>query len=157
MKNKTIQSSSVSKIIKDVEDFSIFIASKCASLVRDKLRYEYLWSIQNFYDSYEPEQYYRGFGLYDGFVPFYKNSRNQTFYGGIIISDDRMKDAYKDPKDYVLWMSMMGQHGTSAIQTAAPHAHVLKVKNEIIDNFQPYANTAVLQAKKAGYGYLFER
>lgn len=121
-------------LLRDIEDWTSLICQNCASQARDKLRSEQQWAIQNFYDSQEPKYYNRGFGLFNSFKPYYKNVRGKTFYGGITITPEPMKEDQRDPKDYVLKGALQGWHGTSAIQTNSPYEYILYVKDGIVKN-----------------------
>lgn len=159
MKNKMAVNITISdQLINDFKKFSSIVAKNAAIQTRDILTREYRLSIENFYNAYEPQQYNRGYGLYDSFSPYYKNSHGNIFYGGVYISAEKMNDDYHDPKEYVLDVALQGYHGTSAIVTyPAPLEHILKYRDYIqVFLLQNIINNAVNIAKKSNYNFLFK-
>lgn len=107
-------------------------AKKCQELaksVKKDLSKKYEELTEKFYDEYSndgfPEVYERhldrGYpttGMSKTYKPYYKNKNNQTFIGGIIISEERMYDGYETSKKYqpivktlVLYSFCHGYHG----------------------------------------------
>lgn len=138
------------RIISDIYDAADIICKSCATQVREVLAGEYYFAVEMFYNAYDPEYYKRTFNLYNGYVKYYKNSHGKFYTGGILVSAEPMKEVYKDPKEYVLSMAMMGYHGTSRITTESPLERLIDKQNEIVANPEMYIQRAINVAKKSG-------
>ena len=83
---------------KSLEKYGQEKAKELAQDAREKLSNHYMSIIDWYYVDYMPKlnkyrepYYHRTFGLYKSYKKYYKNSHS-TFYGGVEITADKMKD-----------------------------------------------------------------
>lgn len=84
---------------KSLEKYGQEKAKELAQDAREKLSNHYMSLIDWYYVDYIPKlnkygepYYHRTFGLYKSYKKYYKNSHNSTYYGGVEITADKMKD-----------------------------------------------------------------
>ena len=126
-------------------------AKKIAIEAREELTKEYLYTISQFYSEYEPVYYNRHFnnkydekslmgsGMGKTFYKYYKNSHNNLYTGGIIITDETMYHDYSTSSVNVLNYFMNGYHGHPSLGIYShinTYEHMLKYKNLLINELQ---------------------
>lgn len=142
---------------------------KLAKEARKDLSKEYEKLTEKFYNEYSdyPEVYVRhidkGYpetGMSKTYKSYYKNKNNQTFLGGIIISEENMYDDYKTSKKWqpqvkslVLYSFVNGYHGLpgeqypgTKISKIHPIEDMEKIKKNLIK--KKYSKQKKMDIKK---------
>lgn len=146
------------EVIADLNKYAKNVAKNMAIAVREDIAKQYISLIDTFYKEYEPNYYLRGYGLYNSFRKYYKNSHDSIYYGGIEISDIKMKDSdYKANKSTVLASFLSGYHGLVSLNihfATEPEKDILDYRNEIYSNILRYNDNAIKKAQMENYKVL---
>jgi hypothetical protein len=146
-------------LIKDFQKYGNNIARNIATQVRDALTEEYNYSVQQFYGSYDPQQYKRQYSLYNTGKKYYRNPHGTRVHGGVEIFSDKMGE-HHDSNEYVLDISLKGIHGEPSIAVTPPWIldHMLTYRlllfNSIDVNDGGIGSTAIAKAKSNSYTIL---
>lgn len=146
---------------KDIQQLGNNIAREIAIRAREELTKCYIDAIEMFYDAYDPKSYKRTWQLRYSYKKYYTNAHGNIFYGGVKITDERMKETHQDPNYQVLDLSIHGWHGypdpvRGIYRSPEPYDVVVERRDEILDNIQLWGNDAITNAKtKYSYKMLF--
>ena len=143
----------------DIKEFGNNIAREIAIRAREELTQCYIDAIELFYYLYTPEFYRRTWQLRKSYKKYYTNAHGNIFYGGVKITDERMKETHEDPNYEVLELAIHGWHGHPAqgIYTEpTPYDLVMERRDEILRDIQSWGDVAIKNAKtKYSYRMLF--
>lgn len=139
-----------------LQNYGNNIAKQLAIVFREELTREYKYSIEKFYDSYNPIYYDRTWQLRESGSPLYrKNNSGKSYRGGVLISTDKMKETHADPNTVVLSNSLEGFHGKPYLGIYTPPAiidHILTFRDLLFYSVQEdgsdyFSQTAISRAK----------
>lgn len=141
----------------DIQKFGNNIAKNIAITAREELTKEYANAIEQFYNSYTPQQYERKWQLRKSYRPYYKNPHGTRYHGGVEITTDKMKDVHSDPNEVVLGYALGGWHGNPnrGIYTHPPiYDHIENYRDLFFGYIDLVAEGAISKAKKETYKIL---
>ena len=141
----------------DLQKFGNNIAKNIAVAARESITSEYASAVEEFYNSYTPEQYERKWQLRRSFRPYYRNPHGTRYHGGVEITTDKMKDVHQDSNEVVLSYALGGWHGNPnrGIYTHPPiYDHIEKYRDVFFGYIDLVAEDAIAKAKKEKYKLL---
>lgn len=143
----------------EIQQLGNNVAKEIAIRAREELTQCYIDSIELFYNSYQPEQYQRTWQLRNSYQKYYTNAHGNIFYGGVKITDTRMKETHQAPNYEVLNLAIHGWHGhpSENIYTEpTPYDLVFDYRDKILNNIKSWGDDAIIKAKtKYNYKILF--
>lgn len=144
----------------DIQKLGSNVAREIAIRAREELTQCYIDAIEFFYNSYDPEQYKRTWELRNSYKKYYTNAHGNIFYGGVKITDDRMReDAHRIPNYKIIDLSIHGWHGNpnrNIYIEPTVYDIVFEKRDNILKNIQSWGDEAIKNAKtKYSYQVLF--
>ena len=141
----------------DMQKLGNNIAKNIAIEAREAITNEYVYAVEEFYNSYTPQQYERTWQLRKSYRPYYKNPHGTRFHGGVEICIDRMKDTHADSNEEVLGFALSGWHGHPNRGIYTPpyiYEHVERYRDVLFGYIDEIAAKAIEKAKKEKYTLL---
>ena len=141
----------------DIQKFGNNIAKNIAIEARESITNEYAFAVEEFYNSYTPQQYERTWQLRRSYRPSYKNPHGTRYHGGVEICTDKMKDTHVDSNEEVLGFALSGWHGNPNRDIYTPpyiYEHVKKYRDVLFWYIDEIADKAISKAKKEKYTLL---
>lgn len=146
-----------SDLKKDIQKYGNNIAKNIAIEAKEKLTSEYRYSVEEFYNSYTPEEYERTWQLRKSYRPYYRNAHGTRYHGGVEICVDKMKDTHSEPNEIVLGFALSGWHGHPNRGIYTPpyiYEHVEHYRDILFDYIDLIAAHAIEKSKKENYKVL---
>lgn len=141
----------------DIQKFGNNVAKNIAIQAREEITKEYAFSVEAFYDSYDPQQYERTWQLRKSYRPYYRNPHGTRYHGGVEICTDKMKDTHADSNEEVLSYALSGWHGHPNRRIYTPpyiYEHVERFRDTLFGYIDIIAGNAIEEAKKENYKIL---
>ena len=145
------------ELINDLQNFGNEIAKNIAINVRNSLCDEYAYAVEQFYDSYTPEQYERKWQMRRSYRPYYKNPHKTRVHGGVEITPDRMKDVHAISNYDIISYSISGFHGHPKMGIWTPpsiYEHITEYRDILFNHIEDIAEDAISKAKTKKYRIL---